>query len=104
MNRDELDARIDAALKQAPAWEPPGDFARRIAAMAARPGTTRAASWSLVPPGVFGAAMPALLLALAGCIFGLMPDVVADNATLMAWLSAGLTVWTALMFARRASA
>src|SRR5262245_47990871 len=102
MNSDELDARIDVVLKGGPEWEPPRDFARRVAVMAADADTTRPASWGWLSPGVFDAAMPGLLLALAGCVLGLTPLVFADNVMVVAWLSAGLTLWTAATVARRA--
>ena len=72
--------------------------------MAACPAAPRPAPWSLVSPGVFDAAMPGLLVALAGGVFGLMRDGLLDNVTLVAWLCAGLTLWTAATFARKASA
>ena len=95
MNDGELDAQIDAVLKEAPAWQPPHGFARRVVVMAQRSRAPRSR-------GVFDVALPGLLVALGGCVVGLISDVLVDNATLVLWLCAGLAVWSATTFARRA--
>jgi|SRR5215470_1564099 len=106
MRSDELDARIDAALKQGPQWEPPREFAQHVAAaaMADRSIGTPSGSRSLPPRGTVAVARPALWLALAGCGIGLTGGLLGGDVVLVAWMSAGLTWWTAVTFVRRAGA
>jgi hypothetical protein len=103
-----LEARIDAALRRGPVWEPPAGFARRVAARAgemAREALAARVAQAGAPastPGRFAAALPSwagLEAAVLGVLVAaLVPLVVRPDGPfepLTSWLSSG-RVTTAL--------
>ena len=92
---------MDVALTQGPVWEPPVDFGRRVAASAPQPAPRRVADRRILSPGVFGVAMPGLLVAAVGCVAGLSSDALIVDAVPLTWLCAALSLWVGASFTRR---
>ena len=93
-----LYGRMDVALTQGPDWEPPVDFGQRVAASAPRPAPRRVADRH---PGVFGVAMPGLLVAAVGCVAGLSSDAFIVDVVPLTWLCAALSLWVGASFMQR---
>jgi hypothetical protein len=105
---DVLDQRIDSALSRLPQWEPPADFAPRLAAAAARQALRPAVSPALVQAGSLllrlsdSTLIVLAALTVAGLLAWVVPwsDVV-ESADLLAWICAIAAAITGLWMTRR---
>jgi hypothetical protein len=102
---DSAESALDARLARLPQWQPPADFAARLAAAAAR----QAAEPVLMPPsprawlrGALGRHLPLLAGAAAlGLVLALLPwPAVVDSAALP-WVLAGGAAAAGLMMTLR---
>ena len=97
-----LYGRIDEVLAHEPAWAPPVEFGRRVVAGAPRQAPHRVPRRGILSPGAFDAAMPGLLVAVAGCVVGLATDASLIDAVPVTWVCATLSVWIGASCTRRA--
>ena len=95
---------MDAALHEAPMWEPPLGFSRRVAASVPHPTPSRSWDRRMVSSDIVDAALPGVLVAAVGCLAGLASDTMGVDAVLLTWTCAALSLWVAASFTRRAIA
>jgi hypothetical protein len=105
---DLLEQRIESALGRLPHWEPPADFASRLAAAAARQARQPAISPALALTGklllrLSDAALIVLAaLAVAGLLVWVVPwDGLIGHADLVSWTSAVVLAISGLWMTRR---
>jgi len=101
--------RIDAALNQLPRWEPPTDFAVRLAAAAARQAMQPAVSPLLVRTGMFlrllsdSALVVFAFLAVAAILAWAIPwNSLIQSIQLLSWASVLVLIVSAAWATRRA--
>lgn len=103
-----LEQRIDAALARLPPWEPPADFASRLAAAAARQSLEPVPSPALLQAGHLlqrlsdSVLMVLAALSVAGLLIWFVPwDVLVQSASLIGWASAIAICCAGLWMTRR---
>ena len=98
LHPDHLEQRIDAALGRLPQWEPPADFAARLAAAAARQALQPVPSPALLHAGHLlqrlsdSVLMVLAALAVAGLLAWVVPwAVLVQSPNLISW-AGGITL------------
>jgi hypothetical protein len=107
-SQDLLDQRIDSALSRLPQWQPPVDFAPRLAAEAARRAQRPAVSPTLVQAGSLllhlshSILMVLATLTAAAVLTWVIPwSAVIDAVDVVAWTSAIVFAATGLWMTQR---
>jgi hypothetical protein len=105
---DGFEQRLDIALGRLPHWEPPADFAPRLAAAAARQALQPAVSPALLQAGNLlqrlsdSALMVLAALSVAGLLVWAVPWAgLVDSADVLVWASAIALSVTGLWMTRR---
>ncbi len=105
---DSLEQRMDSALVRLPNWEPPADFAPRLAAAAARQWQRSMPSPALLQAGNLlqrlseSALMVLTALAVSGLLIWAVPwTLLIQSADLIVWASAIVLSGTGLWLTRQ---